>query len=432
MSGPIPGGHGLLASSGLSYRNLLSVSQRDREAPFPQKNYPTQGWVWETLIKQTTAQWYSFGKENKNWWPQNPCPDFPKPCACSWPQATWKRLGAGNVPLFWVSIGFLVFAFVTSHAWAYWTFWIRDMINSDLKRQEGPHDSHTLLLNSSARPDTWCIQISQPVSQVRWTFFLWEGEVAASHLSYKGREAPVLEAVRKGVLGSHCHLLECRSVFKDKAVLLPASMSWLCLQFPGLISPAVNTTSRVRVSLGCLLKYALTCQFPRLYVSSEPQILGNIYLENLDFRNTKVFFSLHNCWGAVRMARRILLTLLLCPSVTFPCEVNSAEQENCVAACPGTLQSYITLESCPQCNFRKPGQLDRSWLRLLYSKKTTSHCIWNMVSPLQHSFWDMIDIVIWWEVGRQLSQWCAGEPWVWIPSTYTKAGHGSTCIWTCV
>lgn len=55
----------------------FSVLQRDREAPFPRKNDPTQGWVWETLIKQTTAQWYSFGKENKNWWLQNPRPDFP-------------------------------------------------------------------------------------------------------------------------------------------------------------------------------------------------------------------------------------------------------------------------------------------------------------------------------------------------------------------
>lgn len=58
-----------------------------------------------------------------------------QPCACSWPQAKWKRPGAGYVPLFWVSVGFLVFAFVTvGHIWAYWTFWIRDRWSVIIRR----------------------------------------------------------------------------------------------------------------------------------------------------------------------------------------------------------------------------------------------------------------------------------------------------------
>lgn len=51
-----------------------------------------------------------------------------------------------------------------------------------------------------------------------------------------------------------------------------------------------------------------------------------------------------------------------------------------------------------------------------------------MVRPLWHSFWDLIDIVIWWEVGRQRNQWCAGEPEScksWYPGTENIGIRGS-------
>lgn len=84
----------------------FSVSQRDREAPFPQKNYPTQGWVWETLIKQTVAQWYSFGKENKNRWPKSSRPDFSSALclflATSNVKEAWCRLHPSVLSFYWL------------------------------------------------------------------------------------------------------------------------------------------------------------------------------------------------------------------------------------------------------------------------------------------------------------------------------------------